>query len=141
MPDLESKLRPVSEGLLGPGETLEGCCVATQVSLFKGRMVVLVVTPERLIVQGLTRRFEPDGEPLSLTPDRIAQASAEGGGGRWATIESIVMDRASVAVKLRTVDGEKLKLMLMRGGGPLGGGEIQRSGLAALGAWFARAGV
>jgi hypothetical protein len=111
------------------------------VSLFKGRMVVLVVTPERLIVQGLTRRFEPDGEPLSLTPDRIAQASAEGGGGRWATIESIVMDRASVAVKLRTVDGEKLKLMLMRGGGPLGGGEIQRSGLAALGAWFARAGV
>ena len=49
------------------------------------------------------------------------------------------MDRVSVTLKLRTSDGEKLKLMMMRGDGPLGGlggGETQREGVRALGAWF-----
>ncbi len=51
------------------------------------------------------------------------------------------MDGASVALKLRTVKGEKLKLLMMRGDGPLGGlggGETQRQGVQALGEWFAR---
>jgi hypothetical protein len=52
------------------------------------------------------------------------------------------MDRASVALKLRTSDGEELKLLMMRGEGsalgPLGGGETQRQGVQALGEWFAR---
>jgi hypothetical protein len=50
------------------------------------------------------------------------------------------MDKASVALKLRTTDGQKLKLMMMRGDGPLGGlggGETQRQGVQALGEWFA----
>jgi hypothetical protein len=45
-----------------------------------------------------------------------------------------------VALKIRTSDGEKLKLLLMRAEGPLGklsGGDSQRQGLEALGAWFA----
>ena len=47
-----------------------------------------------------------------------------------------------MTLKLRTTDGERLKLMLMRGTGPLGklgGGEVQRQGLEALSAWFATA--
>ena len=50
------------------------------------------------------------------------------------------MDGVAVTLKLRTTDGEKLKLMLMRGTGPLGGlggGETQRQGVEALGTWFA----
>ena len=78
MADLGDKLRPVGESLLEPGEELRGCCVATQSSLFKGRMVAIVVTDERLVVQGMTRKFEPDGEPISLPPERIADARAEG---------------------------------------------------------------
>jgi hypothetical protein len=74
--DLGERLRPVAESLLGPDEELRGCCVATQSSLFKGRMVAIVVTDGRLIVQGMNRRFEPDGEPLSLPPERIADAEA-----------------------------------------------------------------
>lgn len=141
MADLDDKLRPVAESLLGPGEELLGCCVATQSSLFKGRMVAIVVTDDRLVVQGMTRKLEPDGEPISLPPERIAEAQAEGGGGGWINVGAAILDTASVALKLRTNDGEKLKLLMMHGEGPLGGlggGETQRQGVQALGEWFAR---
>ena len=43
-------------------------------------------------------------------------------------------------IEIRTTDGEKLKLMLMRGQGRvlrgLGGGEPQRPGLEALAGWL-----
>jgi hypothetical protein len=45
-----------------------------------------------------------------------------------------------VRLEIKTTDGEKLKLMLMRGEGKilggLGGGETQREGLEALAEWF-----
>jgi hypothetical protein len=47
---------------------------------------------------------------------------------------------AAVRLQIRTTDGEKLRLMLMRGEGKvlgkLGGGEAQRLGLQALAEWF-----
>lgn len=114
--------------------------MATQSGLFKGRMVAIGVTDRRLIVQGLSRKWDPDGDPISLPPERIADASAEGAGGGWPEIGAAIMDKAVVTLKLKTVDGQKLKLMMMRGSGPLGtlgGGEDQRSGFELLGAWFA----
>jgi hypothetical protein len=138
--ELEAKLRGAVEPLLEPGEQLRGACVASQVGLFKGRMVALATTDRRLIVQGLTRKFERDGEAVSIPPERLVDASAEGAGGGWPEIGAAIMDRAAVALKLRTTDGEKLKLTLMRGTGPLGklgGGEYQRQGVEALGEWFA----
>ncbi len=140
MADVGEKLEPVARGLLEPGEELRGACVATQQSAFRGRMVALVVTDRRLVVQGLSRRFEPDGEPLSLPPERIADARADGGGGGWINLEAAVMDEVSVLLRIRTAGGEKLKLRMMRAEGPLtglGGGETQRLGIQALGAWFA----
>jgi hypothetical protein len=140
MADLGEKLRPIARGLLGPGEELQGCCVASQQSTFKGRMVAIAVTDGRLVIQGLNRKFEAQGEPLSLTPGNIAKAKVEGGGGGWMELENIVMDQVSVTLRIRTTDGEKLKLMMMRGEGMLGkagGGETQRQGLQALGRWFA----
>jgi hypothetical protein len=137
--ELGDKLRAVLEPALEPGEALTGACVATQTGLFKGRMVAIGVTPSRLIVQGANRKWEPDGEPISLPPERIASASAEGAGGGWAEFGSAVMEKAAVTLKLKTTDGEKLKLTMMRGTGPLGGlggGDDQRSGVEALGAWF-----
>ena len=143
MGELGDKLRGAIEPSLDAGEQLEGVCVSTQVGLFKGRMVGVGVTPTRLILQGMTRKFEPDGPPTLLPPDRIAEAEAEGAGGGWAEIGSAIMDKAAVTLKLKTTDGEKLKLTMMRGTGPLGGlggGEDQRQGVEALSAWFARAG-
>lgn len=142
MDALESKLRPVLEGLVDPGEDLRGVCVATQSGLFKGRMVGIGVTDGRVIVQGLTRKFQPDGPATLLTPERIASVSAEGLSGGWTNLSAAIVDRAGVTLKLRTTEGEKLKLMMMSGEGPLlgplGGGEAQRQGLQALGDWFAR---
>ena len=110
--------------------------------MFKGKTVAIGITPSRLILQDVDRRWRPEGEPLSLTPERIADASAEGGGGGWANLESALMDSVSVMLKLRTVEGEKLKLRMMRGTGMLGGlggGEDQSAGVSALAAWCARA--
>jgi hypothetical protein len=143
MADLGLKLRPVIEGLLEPGERMRGACVASQVGLLKGRQVALGVTDRRLIVQGMNRRFEAAGEAISLPPDRLAQVSADGAGGGWMTVSAAVMDGAAVTLKVKTTDGEKLKLMLMRGTGPLGGlggGEAQREGVEALAAWLAENG-
>ncbi len=140
MADLGDKLAPLARALLDPGEELRGACVATQQSAFRGRMVAIVTTDRRLVVQGLNRRFEPDGEPISLPPEKIAEAKAEGGGGGWINLEAAVMDELSVLLKIRTADGEKLKLRMMRAEGRLtglGGGETQQLGIRALGAWFA----
>lgn len=144
MADLGSKLRPVIEQLLEPGEEIRGVCVATQASMFKGRQVALGVTDRRLIVQGMNRKFEPNGEAILLPPERIASAAADGAGGGWMTVSAAVMDGAAVTLKLKTTDGEKLKLMLMRGSGPLGGlggGESQREGVEALAAWLSENGT
>jgi hypothetical protein len=138
--DLDAKLRPVAEALLTQGEELRGVCVATQVGMFKGRQVLLGVTDRRLLVQGMNRKFEPVGEAISMPPERIADASAEGAGGGWISVGLAIMDGAAVTLKIRTTDGDKLKLMMMRGTGlfgNLGGGETQRQGVEAVAAWFA----
>lgn len=143
MADLGEKLRPVIEALLESGEQMRGVCVATQVGLLKGRQVALGVTERRLIVQGMNRKFEAAGEAISLPPERLADVSADGAGGGWMTMSAAIMDKAAVTLKLKTTDGEKLKLTLMRGTGPLGGlggGEAQREGVEALASWMAENG-
>lgn len=120
---------------------MRGACVGTQVGLFKGRQVAIGATDDRLIVQGADRKWQPAGEPISLPPERIASADAEGAGGGWVEVGAAIMDKAAVTLKLETTDGEKLKLTMMLGTGPLGGlggGEDQRAGIEALGAWFAQ---
>jgi hypothetical protein len=50
-----------------------------------------------------------------------------------------ILDSAAVTLKVRTTDGEKLKLTIMRGTGvfgKLGGGDTQRNGVEAVAAWF-----
>jgi hypothetical protein len=137
--DLDSKLRPVAEALLTQGEELRGVCVAAQVGVFKGRQVLLCVTDGRLLVQAMNRTFEPVGDAISLPPERIADASTEGAGGGWINIGLAIMHAAAVTLKVRTTDGEKLKLTMMRGSGvfgKLGGGDTQRQGVEAVAAWF-----
>lgn len=137
--NLDDRLRAALEPSLNAGEGLTGACIATQVGVFRGRQVAIGVTAGRLLIQGMNRKFEPDGPPLSLPPERLAAAAADGAGG-WPEIGAAIMDQAAVTLKLRTSDGEKLKLTMMRGSGPLaglGGGEAQRQGVEALAEWFA----
>jgi hypothetical protein len=143
MADLDSKYRPALEVQLEDGEDLRGICIASQQKgMFKGGAVALGVTDRRLLVQSLSRRGDPDGEPLSIEPAQIESAKAGPAGGGWISVDAAILDHAAVRLQIRTTDGEKLKLMLMRGEGRvlggLGGGEPQRQGLEALADWFSR---
>jgi hypothetical protein len=142
--DFDSVARPHLESLLEPGEALQGVIAANRQRAFSGHLYAIGVTERRLILQPLDRRFEPDGEPVSLAPEQIASAEAEGGGGGWWTETSALMDRAALKLKLRTADGARWKLLMMRGGEGrlawIGGGESQKAGIEALAAWFAARG-
>jgi hypothetical protein len=139
--DLDSKYRPLLEGQLGVDEELRGLCVASQQkSMFKGGAALIGTTDRRLLVQSLDRRGNPVGPPTSIAPDQIASAKAGPAGGGWINVDTAILDHAAVRLQIQTTDGEKLKLMLMRGEGKLlgglGGGETQKRGLEALAGWF-----
>jgi hypothetical protein len=139
--DFETKLRPALEAALEPGEKLLGVCAASrQKGLLKGGAVALGVSDRRLLVQPLSRRGDPEGEPDAITPAEVASARAGGAGSEWFNVYAGLMDHAAVALEIRTTDGEKLKLTMMRGEGrvlgKLGGGEGQRRGIEALAGWF-----
>jgi len=144
-PSVSEKYADHLGSLLEPGEELTGVCAASeQQGMFKGRGVVLAVTDQRLLVVGLDRRGRPDGEAISLTPEDIAEADADGAGGGWPQLTAAVMDGSAVKLKLKLRDGGKHRFMLMSGTGPLGGlggGETQRQGLEALAAFLGRSGV
>ena len=146
MDELATKLNAVLTPALAEGERLIGACVASeQKGWVGGRMVAIGITEGRLIVQGANRRWESDGDPISLPPEAIAAAKAEGAGGGWAEFGAAIMDKLAVKLQIRTTAGEKLKFSLMRATGPgplggLGGGETQRQGVEALAAFFAAAG-
>ncbi len=134
------------EGLLEPGETLEGICACSQQKgMFKGGAVALGVTAQRLLLQPLDRRGEADGGVQSIRAADIESAKAEGAGGNWPQIGAAILDQAAVRLTLKLSGGEKLRLMMMRGEGSsalkaLGGGESQQRGVRALAAWFQRNG-
>jgi hypothetical protein len=134
-------MRPHLGGALDAGETLEGVCAAAQQSTFKGRSLAIGVTDRRLLLLPLDRRGRPTDEVISILPEQIAGAKARGAGGGWASVVPSVMDASAVTLQLKTTDGERYKLNLMRGTGifgKLGGGEGQREGMDALGRWFER---
>lgn len=145
MADLDSKYRPGLEAQLEPGETLDGLLIASQQKgLFKGGAAVIGVTARRLLFQELDRRGNPSGAPRPIRPEDVAGAKAGDASGGWFTATSEIMDSEAARLELKLVDGEKLKLMLMRGRdsmlGKLGGGESQRQGVEALAAWLGRLG-
>lgn len=140
--EYHDRVRATVDGLLDDGEELTGVVAATQRKTFSARTVAVAVTSQRLLVQPLTRRLEPDGTPIVITPDQLDTASAVVAGGEWWNTEIPVTD-AALTVRLRTSDGTKLTLDLMRGGdgllGRLGGGEAQEEGVAALAEWMREA--
>jgi hypothetical protein len=139
--DLDSKYRPHLEAQLAAGEELSGVCVASQQkSMFKGGAVAVGVTDRRLLVQPLNRRGDPDGPVESIAHEQVTSAKAGGAGGGWWSVTTGILDHAAIRLEIKKTDGEKLKVMLMRGEGKLlgklGGGEAQRQGLEALADWF-----
>ena len=143
MPDIGETANPIIEPLLEPGETLAGVCVGSRASLISGKFVTIGVTDRRLIIQETTRKQEPKGEPLSLTPAEIAKAKVGGAGGWGGDPQSAIMNKTSLTIKIKTTAGESVKLMVGKATGPLTklmGGETQAQGVKAVTEWLERAG-
>ncbi len=138
--DFETLARPTLEPLLMPGETLKGVCAAVFQKTFSGQQYAIGVTDTRLLLQPVGRHAEAKGEPVVVTRDTIETVKLDGAGDGWWTAPMAVLDATALTLELRTRDGHKLKLMMMKGGGglmgSLGGGEHQSTGVVALAEWL-----
>jgi hypothetical protein len=135
---------PLLQPMLADGEELRGWCLATEQTAFSGHTTVVGVTDQRLLVQGVDRKFRAKDALLAIRPDELAKASADGAGGGWWTASEAILDATALTVKLETTGGEQRKLTMMRGGGgmfgKLGGGEAQEQGIDAFAEWLRAAG-
>ena len=137
--DFAEIVRPQLESRLEAGEVLRGVIAATHQKTFSGGLFAIGVTDRRLLLQPLDRRIQPKGDPTSITPAELASAEIDGAGGDWWTAPAAILDATALALTIRTVDGEKVKLTMMKGTGVLGGlggGEAQRDGVLALAEWM-----
>jgi hypothetical protein len=140
--DFATRARPHLEARLEPGEQLHGVIAATYAKTFSGSLYAIGVTDRRLLLQPLDRRIEPKGDPRSVPPEAVASAKVDGAGDGWWTAPAAILDSSALTLRLVTRDGEKYKLMFMKGGegliGGAGGGASQHEGVAALGNWMQR---
>ena len=138
--DIGEKLRPALEPSLEDGEALVGMCVGSQSGFMSSKFVVIGVTGRRLIVQETDRKQRPKGEPTIVAAADLAGARESGFGVNLVT--SSIMEKTSIKLTIKTASGEKLKLMIGRGGdgmlGSLMGGPTQAEGVDALQAWLER---
>jgi hypothetical protein len=137
--DIKEKLWPALSPLLEEGEELEGMVVGSRSGFMSSKFVVVGVTANRLIIQETDRKQNPKGEPTIVGTSELA-GSKKGGFGMGDVSDSI-MNATSIKLTVKTASGEKIKLMMAKGGGPLGklmGGETQAEGVKALQAWLER---
>ena len=140
VPDFAALAQPLIEARLEPGETFHGVAAATHQRTFSGQLYALGVTDRRLILQPVGRHIEAKGEPLLVTAETLESVKLDGAGDGWWTAPMAVLDATALTLELRIRGGDKLKLMLMKGGGglmgSLGGGEAQQAGVVALAEWL-----
>jgi hypothetical protein len=131
--DFESKATPVLTPLLDPGEELRGVVAATFQKTFSGAMWAIGVTDRRLVFQAFDRKWKANG-PLRSASSResLASADIDGAGDGWWTTSAAIADMHSLVMRITLDDGERVKLMVTRGGMKLLGGESQRDGIAAM---------
>lgn len=134
--DFATRARPHLAGRLDADEELKGVVAATFRKTFSGALYAVGVTDRRLLLQPLDRHVEPGGPLVSVFPGTLESFALDGAGGGWPTAPMAVLDAASPTLKLRTTDGERFKLTMMRGGGFPFGGEGQQQGVVALAEWL-----
>lgn len=138
--DFAAIVRPLLERRLAASEALLGVIAATHQRTFSGELYAIGVTNRRLLLQPLDRKTQAKGEPRSISPDALVSADIDGAGADW-TPTTAVLGATPITIRLRTTDGEKLKLRALTGSGLIGGlagGEGQREGVGALAQWTKR---
>jgi hypothetical protein len=139
--DFSATVRPHLDALLEPGEALLGVVAATVQKTFSGGLFALGVTDRRLLLMPLGRKLEPKGDTRSIAPGDLVSAEMDGAGGGWWTAPAAILSASATGLTLRTADGVKTRLMMMKGTGVLGGlggGEAQSQGVTALAEWMGR---
>ncbi|MBX3286849.1 MAG: hypothetical protein KF703_15985 [Actinobacteria bacterium] len=128
--EADRMLRAVLEPSLHPGEALVGAVHANEPKTFSTQLYAVGVTPERLVVQPVDRRWAPKGDARSITRADVTGCSVWGWGGG---VGSWLSTNADQQIRIETADG-KLELMVL--GGTLTedalAGEGQLRGLDAL---------
>ena len=131
--DFATRARPPIEQQLQPGETLLGIAAATWSKTFSAQLYAVGATDRRLILQPVDRHIQPKGPAFAVAPDQVESAKIDGAGGGWLTAPASILDAAAITLELRIRSGDKMKLMMMNGGGgimgSLGGGDSQRQGV------------
>ena len=95
------------------------------------------------MLQAVDRKFRAKDELLSIRPDELARADADGAGSNWWTATAAIMDSAALTLKLETTAARSASSTMMRGTGmfgKLGGGDAQQQGIEALAEWLRAAG-
>lgn len=137
---LAEVLQPIGEEVLEPGEELRGVCAATEVKIFSGNVRAVVVTDRRIALQPVDRRWFAKGEARSLAPHDVAEVKVSGLADDWYNSAISLANDKGFTIRIRTNDGDKIKLMTMAAAGkllgPLSGGEYQREGAEALLLWL-----
>jgi hypothetical protein len=132
--------RPLIEPLLEPGETLRGVAAAVHQKTFSGQLYALGVTERRLILQPVDRHMAAKGDARPIAPEALESAKLDGAGGGWWSVPDSILDASALTLELRIRGGDKLKLMMMKGGtgmfAGLSGGESQQQGVLALADWM-----
>ena len=124
---LDAQLRALLGGLLEPGEELVGCLTATARKTFSATPYAIGVTPGRLILVPVDRRFAAKGPVVTIRPGDIQKTSVDGFGGGLAHF--LTADLGDI--RLDTAD-QTFKLMALGGGmDQLITGTAQRDGKQA----------
>ena len=96
---------------LVPGETLKGVITANQQKTFSANFYAIGTTDQRLILQPVTKKWQPDGEAISVHRGDITSSSVWGKGGGFKTWASM-----SAGQELRfEANGTKWKFMALGG--------------------------
>lgn len=137
---LKPEVLAALDGALESGEAMRGTVVATWSKTFSGGVYGVGVTDRRLLLQALDRRGNPKDEIHPVAAADVTKADIDGAGSGWMTAPSAILDATAITLKLRTADGEKVKLTMMHAQGALknmSGGEGQAEGVVALAEWVA----
>lgn len=109
--EADRMLRVVLEPSLRPGEALIGAVHANESKIFSAQLYAVGVTPDRLILQPVDRRWAPKGDARSITRADVTGCSVWGWGGGVSTWLSANADQQ---IRIETADG-KLKLLVLGG--------------------------
>ncbi|MCU0269566.1 MAG: hypothetical protein MUF83_13115 [Acidimicrobiales bacterium] len=105
-------LRELLTPLLAPGEELVGAVQANQQKTFSAKLFAVGVTPQRLIVVPVNRKWQPTGDPpRSVTRADITGCSVWGWGG---SVRDFLSASADQQIRIQTAD-ESYKWMVLGG--------------------------